>query len=214
MPVAHFLRDYLSNWCGASSPWNVDAEEQAHTAKRIAHLIENEPRAAMRDCFPAHLTGSAFVLNEACDAAALIFHRKIQKWMQPGGHADGDFLLERVAWREAFEETGLEGLRFVRLPGGAKDSPLLPFDVDIHLIPEHGSVPEHYHFDVRYLLVAKASSRFFQTDEVGGIEWIPLSRVAALTGERSVLRMVEKVQYLSAAQQFASVYRDSVLYGW
>jgi 8-oxo-dGTP pyrophosphatase MutT (NUDIX family) len=212
--VAQFLRDYLSIWCAAQSSWNVDPEEQTCTAKRIADLYESEPRAAMRDCFPAHLTGSAFVLNESCDAVALIFHRKIQKWMQPGGHADGDVLLERVAWREAFEETGLEGLRFVRLPGANKASSLLPFDVDIHLIPEHGSVPAHFHFDVRYLLVAERSSQFILTDEVGGIEWVSLSQVAALTGERSVLRMVEKVQCLASAQQLASVYRDNVFYGW
>jgi 8-oxo-dGTP pyrophosphatase MutT (NUDIX family) len=212
--VAHFLRDYLSIWCAAQSPWNVDAEEQILTAKRIGSLFETEPRAAMRDCFPAHLTGSAFVLNESCTATALIFHKKIQKWMQPGGHADGDILLERVAWREAFEETGLEGLRFVRLPDSDKASSFLPFDVDIHVIPEYGSVPAHYHFDVRYLLVAKETSQFILTDEVGGIEWIPLSRVSAFTQELSVLRMVEKVQCLADAQQFASVYRNSFSCGW
>ncbi len=200
---------YRDSYCSHLNPWNIDIGIQKDTANRIVQLYETEPRAALRDCFPAHLTGSAFVLNFLHTHTALIFHKKIGKWMQPGGHADGDFLLSRVALREAQEETGIADLRFVCLNqpdriqqiheahefAGLFSQTLLPlpFDTDIHIIPAHGDVSEHWHFDARYLLVAQQDAMFVATDEVGGIEWVPLDRISEWTNEWSVLRMAKKV---------------------
>lgn len=89
-----------------------------------------------------HFTGSAFVVSADGRRALLLHHAKLDRWLQPGGHADGDPDLAAVALREAEEETGLAGLV---VEGGI-------FDLDRHAIPARGAEPEHQHWDVRYVV--------------------------------------------------------------
>jgi 8-oxo-dGTP pyrophosphatase MutT (NUDIX family) len=112
--------------------------------------------------------------------ALLLHHRKLNRWMQPGGHADGDLDLLAVALREAREESGLRSIEPV---SGEV------FDVDIHEIPPFKDIPAHYHFDVRFLLVADDSEVPSQNDESNEVKWIELSEIGRYTDEESVLRM-------------------------
>jgi 8-oxo-dGTP pyrophosphatase MutT (NUDIX family) len=117
----------------------------------------------------AHFTGSAMVVDPAGERVCLVHHRKLQRWLQPGGHAEpGDAgRMERTAVREAHEEIGLA----VRLHPAAAQ----PFDVDVHPIPRRGDMPAHLHLDVRMLVVAVGEpshdaeeshgARWFATDE-------------------------------------------------
>lgn len=157
--------------------------EQSPCAARIRELVEREPRCAERDCFPAHLTGSAWVVNGSGDKALLLHHAKLQKWLQPGGHADGDFDLLGVALREASEESGLASLRSFSLE---------VFDVDIHPIPARGSTPDHFHYDVRFVLMADEREELKESDESRGLQWVPLDDLERFTEEVSVTRLREK----------------------
>ena len=65
------------------------------------------------------------------------------------------------------------------------------FDVDIHVIPEYGTVPEHLHFDVRYALKAEASE-FIVSKESNDLAWVPVDSIRPYTQEESMLRMAEK----------------------
>src|SRR3546814_2817239 len=91
----------------------------------------------------------------------LTHHRKLDRWLQLGGHADGDRDLARSALREAEEESGLSGLRVV--PG--------IFDLDRHMIPEHKGVPAHWHYDVRYVVVAGRDEDFAVSEESLDLAW-------------------------------------------
>ena len=71
-----------------------------------------------------------------------MLHRKLGRWFQPGGHADGDANLANVAFREASEETGIEDLAVV-VPA---------IDVDVHEVDLPDGI--HLHLDVRYLVLA------------------------------------------------------------
>jgi 8-oxo-dGTP pyrophosphatase MutT (NUDIX family) len=113
----------------------------------------------------------------------LIHHAKLDRWLQPGGHADGDPDVLRVALREAQEESGLLNL--------APVSPAI-FDIDIHAIPARGSEPEHFHYDVRFLLEADRTAPLVMNREAKDMAWVRLDEVTSLTNEWSVLRMVEK----------------------
>ena len=145
------------------------------------------------DCFEralaiGHVTGSAWVVDATGGRVLLTHHRKLDCWLQPGGHADGDPDVAAVALREACEETGLAGL--TREGSGV-------FDLDIHPIPARGDIAEHEHFDVRFVVRA-GDERFVVSDESHDLAWVPLDELERYTIEWSVLRMREKWRRLTA----------------
>ena len=140
------------------------------------------------DCFErsqsaGHVTGSAWIVDLDREYVLLTHHLKLGKWLQLGGHADGDPDVLAVALREAREESGLEEIR--PLSKGI-------FDVDVHRIPRRGDEKEHLHFDVRYLLEADRRHALRLTSESRGLAWVKVAEVERLTREESVLRMVRK----------------------
>ncbi len=140
------------------------------------------------DCFErgleiGHLTGSAWVTSAAEDRVVLVHHAKLGRWLQPGGHADGDADLARVAAREASEETGL---RSISLRSAAI------FDVDVHTIPARGAEQAHAHYDVRFHFVADSAEAPVASAESRAVRWLGFDEARRLAPERSVIRMIEK----------------------
>jgi 8-oxo-dGTP pyrophosphatase MutT (NUDIX family) len=158
------------------------AEEENFIAQFL-WLLEDE-RCYHRDHLPGHITGSAFILDESRNFTLLTHHAKLNKWLQPGGHADGDENIFNVALREAKEETGLKD--FVPQGSGL-------FDIDIHVIPERKDFPEHLHYDVRILLYASREENYTISEESNDLAWVSLTDVNPITKNDSLFRMVKKV---------------------
>src|ERR1043166_7436421 len=123
--------------------YQSDFEEEKQFVARFLELLSHQ------DCFqrphlPGHITGSSWIVNKDRTKTLLVHHAKLNKWVQPGGHADGEENILNVALREAEEETGLKKLN----PNQNI------FDVDIHLIPARKDFPEHFHYDIRFLVEA------------------------------------------------------------
>jgi 8-oxo-dGTP pyrophosphatase MutT (NUDIX family) len=154
-------------------------EDHVRTA-RFRDFVERHPDCLLRSCVPGHLTASAWIVSEDRSAVLLVRHRKLGRWLQPGGHADGDADLAAVALREAREETGLTRLV-------AADP--LPFDVDVHEIPAHGIEPAHLHYDVRFVIVAAREEVPCASSESTAIAWVQAERLEDVTTDESVLRM-------------------------
>ena len=160
-----------------------DGKESQFRDDMLALLEAGEPSFSRGHFTPGHFTASAFVLSPEDDSLLLIFHGKLSRWLQPGGHiepADSNVIL--AAMREVEEETGLHNVS----PVGAG-----LFDVDIHEIPARKSDPAHLHFDVRILL--RAGTREFKAgSDALDAKWVPLNEVNAVESDDSVMRAVQK----------------------
>jgi 8-oxo-dGTP pyrophosphatase MutT (NUDIX family) len=157
------------------------AEEKEFISKFL-ELLKNE-KAFQRTNLPGHITGSAWIVNKVRDQTLLVHHAKLNKWLQPGGHADGDENVLRVALREAEEETGLKNFKIRETL----------FDIDIHTIPARKDFPAHLHYDIRYLLEADSDESIAVSEESHDVRWVFLHELDRFTTERSVLRMKEKL---------------------
>ncbi len=163
----------------------IDSHEQQMLARIIAFVREHE-RFYSRELLIGHLTGSAWIVDEAFSQALLLHHGKLNKWLQPGGHIENDADLLAAALREAREETGAK----VRA-----DSASI-FDVDIHEIPARPNEPAHFHYDIRFLLVADKTAPLLVSSESKDLAWVAMEKIETLTQEESVLRMVRKTERL------------------
>ena len=136
---------------------------------------------------PVHVTGSTWVVSRDREQILLVHHRKLNQWFQPGGHADGDTDILRVAMRECAEETGLDPKHIKLL-----DSAI--FDVDIHDIPAVGQIQAHGHIDIRFVVEIDDSLPVPGNSESHSVEWFPLHRVMHYNKLRSTYRMLEKTR--------------------
>ena len=148
--------------------------EESATVDIFLALLGSEGNPFVRERIAGHFTASAWLVDRTGSRVLLTHHRKLGRWLQLGGHADGDRDLARAALREATEESGLAGLSVER------DL----FDLDRHWIPEHASVPAHWHFDVRYVVHAGDGEAFVVSDESHDLAW---REIATLVDDRKLI---------------------------
>ncbi len=168
--------------------------DEASCVARVRTLIESRTSCFERSCLPGHITASAWILSPDRRHFLLTHHKKLGRWLQLGGHADGDPNVFRVALREAQEESGMTRFGAVS-PAWAGSGPEalgLPIDVDVHVIPSRPGEPEHEHHDVRFLLVAEPDQPLRISDESNDLAWHALHRLAEIAGDESVLRLASK----------------------
>ena len=166
--------------------------DETEVVARIRALVESHTDCFERTCRPGHITGSAWVLSHDRTRCLLVHHAKLDRWLQPGGHADGETEVAEVALREVREETGLARLA-LPTTGGT----LIPLDLDVHIIPariKNGELLDdaHDHHDVRFLVVAEPDQQIALSEESHDLGWFTHAEVLALTDEESVLRMLRK----------------------
>lgn len=149
----------------------------------FAALLAEQAHGFRRERLAGHFTASAFLVDRGGTRTLLTHHRKLGRWLQPGGHADGDCDLQAVALQEAREETGLPGLRIE--PG--------IFDLDRHWIPAHKGVPAHWHYDARYLVRAGAVEDYIVSEESHDLAWRDIAALADdPDADASLRRMASK----------------------
>jgi 8-oxo-dGTP pyrophosphatase MutT (NUDIX family) len=167
--------------------------EEAGFLQRSIDFIEDHEDCFYRELWPAHVTGSTWVVNPQRSHVLMLHHKKHDQWFQPGGHADGQSDIMAVALRETQEETGLSENSIKLL---AEDI----FDVDIHAIPAMGKDPAHEHIDVRFLIEIDDDLVVPGNDESHQVIWVPLYHVSRYNNNRSTYRMVEKTRRMRPYQ--------------
>jgi len=173
---AHQLQNYQTSF-----------SEESGFIPQFLDLLKQE-NCYLRKNTNRHFTSSAWLLNADLTKVVLIHHKKLNKWLQPGGHADGNENLVEVAMKEVREETGIHS--FIEMKKEI-------FDLDIHLIPEYRDVKEHYHYDARFVFRVSEETKLIRNQETNDVCWTNLSEIKKLTSNNnSILRMVEKTKTL------------------
>ncbi len=173
--LLNLLRDYQAD----------DPAEQMFL-QQTRDFVADHRDCCSRGNIQGHITASAWVLAPDRQAVLLTHHKKLQRWLQLGGHVEDDLSIQAAALREAREESGLHHLVFL-------SSQL--FDLDVHLIPARLTESPHYHYDLRFILQAE-QSQFTLSDESDQLAWVSLSRLQALVAaqklDASIARMLKK----------------------
>lgn len=167
--------DHRRQLCEELIRYRQTHPEREDVAQRILDFVRSTPDCFCRSHSAGHITGSAWLLNPDGNKALLTLHRKLGRWLQPGGHADGCSDTLATALREATEESGISGIS----PAQREI-----YDVDIHSIPARPQAgePEHLHYDIRYLLRAP-HEQFALSDESDALAWWSMNDIAARSGE-------------------------------
>ena len=163
-----------------------DALEDTH-CRAIVDLLADGEDAFSRDSFsPGHITAGCYVIDPNGDQLLLLHHRRLDRWLQMGGHVEHDETPLAAALREAREESGLDDLTLV------VDA---IFDLDVHAIPAAKGEPDHHHYDVRYLArTTHPAAIAFDPNESNDLAWVPLDRAVMLMNEEASARVIRKIR--------------------
>lgn len=155
-------------------------------------LAKQGSQSCQRSFFPAHFTSSALVISRAKKSLLLIHHKKLAKWLQPGGHLEEGTSPYLNALREVLEETGVTLHLDQIWPSSQK---IAPWQLDIHTIPANKKEPAHQHFDLRYLFEIDAEKTLtIEKKEVNQALWLPLSQISTTIKENALLAAISKAQ--------------------
>ena len=217
-PLMNALATYRRLWLAEISDLpsalrhkSYDPVEERKIVTKFDAFVAATPRCFERSHASGHITGSAIVVSEDFKEVLLTLHAKLGMWLQLGGHADGHHLVHEVAATEVQEESGLTDFKFFDwTPAGVKTGPEtgasraltpafpVPFDLDAHWIPPNPRDPGHWHYDVRYVVVAPRDQKIAITDESHDLKWFTLDAARKVTAERSMHRQFDKVERFGA----------------
>lgn len=169
------------------TPYSPDDAIESEYRQRMLDLVDSDGDPFSRSRFdPGHFTVSAFVLAPDRSSMLMIFHEKLGRWLQPGGHVEpADTCLHTAARREVVEETGLT-------EAALEDGLAAPFDLDIHAIPQNPIELAHLHHDLRFLFSARSMPAARAADP-HDVRWVELDQAITLNPEPAMKRILKKL---------------------
>lgn len=167
-----------------SGPYYISNARDRDMMDRTCKLITEEELAFSKKLLIGHVTASVFLISLKRDKVLLTHHAKLGKWLQLGGHCDGIKDPFFNAYKEAYEESGLNRINPV-------SKTIL--DIDIHPIPEHKGVPSHLHYDIRYLFEADEREPLDISDESNDLKWVSLDQLEDYNNDHRLLIMRNKL---------------------
>ena len=159
--------------------------EETRVKYEMLKFLKEQKNPFARETEIGHFTGSAFLLNSNKTKFLLMHHKKLDRWLQPGGHCDGDENVLAVSIKEAREESGIDLIAPIHSS---------IFDIDIHLVPKNHRDETHYHYDVRFLLHTVNNDHLVKNSESNDLKWVNtnIDDVMEFEVEHSIIRMIHK----------------------
>lgn len=142
-----------------------------------------------------HFTATVYIFDR--DKTLLIFHKKLRRWMPPGGHVDPNETPPEAAKREAFEETGLEielisqETLWVNYPHSKSIE--RPYHCFLQEMPAYGNTPAHYHMDFVYMGRPIGGRTSFNERESEALRWFTWQEVQSLREDTEIFPEVKQV---------------------
>lgn len=198
------ILEYRNNLAGI---WPSEISEPGRELTVLAdfeQFLSQHANSFSRQNLFGHITGSAMVLSPDGNEIVMTLHKKLGKWLQLGGHSDDNPLTFEVSLNEVKEESGLDRVELICPSNPIRHSPLhhvLPLDLNIHAIPARLNEPQHFHYDVVYLMRA-LDKQLMISDESDDLRWIKIEDVHLISNEDSTLRQVEKIKWLKNKFKF------------
>jgi 8-oxo-dGTP pyrophosphatase MutT (NUDIX family) len=175
------LASLVSAYAARSSDRSTDVAVEALGTRR--------PMWPRSEFGPGHFTVSGFVASPDHSCLLLVWHAKLGRWLQPGGHIEPtDATIEEAIRREVVEETGLSMIR----PIGRG---LLR--IDAHEIPAHGGEPSHLHIDLAMGFIASKDAAIDGEASMAP-RWVPFDALAGEGVDAAVLASAERLAALTA----------------
>lgn len=169
--------------------------EEKERQQILLKYLEETPNESLTDWnnFNGHLVAGGFIYAKKEKKFLVLYHNDLKMYLYPGGHIDqNDSNPLEAALREIKEETSLENLTQLLLT----EDPLMPFDIDTHIIPynEHRNLPEHYHFDIRYLFTTD-TIEFVSVDESesSSYKWIDINELEQDPNYGKIVTKIKKL---------------------
>jgi len=162
-------------------------EHNAEQFEKLIEFVDSQDQLFGKKNPLGHITASAWIVDQDYKYVLLTHHVKLNRWLQLGGHTEEDETIIESAIREAFEESGLGSIDMVTRE---------IFDLDVHEIPVYGTTERHFHYDLRFLMVASRSESLSISNESHDLRWFELEEVIRYTDEHSIIRMIDKTRHL------------------
>lgn len=202
--IAETLNEYTHFWLNQAKFYaDFSISDEKSNTQKIQSFLDTQTTTNnlyIRENTYGHFTASAFIINSSFDKVLLAHHKKLGKWLQLGGHADGEEDLRKVALTEAQEESGLKHFMFWSPNRISPDLNSFIFDIDVHEIPAYKKDPPHLHFDLRFLLIADDQEKLLCSDESNELSWFSLNSAQQTCEEKSMQRAFLKINWLSTTQ--------------
>lgn len=165
--------------------YETDYLEEKEYINKIVDFINKNGAIFGKENKDGHITASAWVVNKDKSMVLMTHHRKLDKWLQLGGHTEENESVLEGGFREALEESGLKSIEFLSEE---------IFDVDVHCIPARKAEKEHFHYDIRFMFTADSDEKIQVSEESKDVKWIKLDEVKSYANSKSILRMLDKTK--------------------